>query len=339
MAPNLDTLIPLLRAIYGTDALPEPLDLLALVHDLQLKKAVADPPGAGKVDRKTAARAKKVAALLAAPDALEKATGIARGAALPEKVVARAETMLGQLLLGHLAEQAFELIYKNTMHTADLTLEDQRESRNDTDYRVLNGGGRQVFRMNIKFHGARFRNAREMVGLEPDDCFALATYKIGQGLQKQEKEVLPYLFVVVSTPIAASDIGRQIPRRYVDLAALAHASKTIKGKRKLEERIVEHLVAGGDAKFAPVVQQLRDQLATATWRVLSARKADKLLRDLLFERVFAVRVRAFNRNYRNAELDMHFSLGEDMTPLHRFLEIIKEKGLHGVTAELERGTV
>jgi len=339
MAPTLDALVPLLRAIYGTDALPEPFDLLAEVLDARLKKKIAEPVGSEKVDRRTAARAKKVAALLAAPDALEQATGIASGAELPEKIVARAEMMLGQLLLGHLAEQAFELIYKNTMHNADLTLEDQRESRNDTDYRVLNGGRRQVFRMNIKFHGARFRNAMDMVGLEPDDCFALATYKIGQGLQKQEKEVLPYIFVVVSTPIASSDIGRQIPRRYVDLAALAHASKSIKGKRKIEERIIEHLVAGSDAGFAPVVQQLRDQLATATWRVLSARKADKLLREKLFDRVFAVRVRAFNRNYRNAELDMHFSLSQDMTPLHRFLEIIRDKGLHGVTAELERGTV
>ncbi|MBK8067610.1 MAG: hypothetical protein IPK27_08240 [Rhodanobacteraceae bacterium] len=73
--------------------------------------------------------------------------------------------------------------------------------------------------------------------------------------------------------------------------------------------------------------------------MISARKADKLLRQKLFERVFAVRVRGFTRNYRNAELDMHLSLDQDMTPLTRFLTIIREKGLHGATVELERGTV
>src|SRR5690606_3410315 len=77
--------------------------------------------------------------------------------------VARAETMLGQLLLGVLAEQAFEHIYRTTIGTTELSLEDDRGARNDTDYRVLNGGRRQVFRINIKLHGARFRNAKDMV--------------------------------------------------------------------------------------------------------------------------------------------------------------------------------
>ena len=47
-----------------------------------------------------------------------------------------------------------------------------------TDYRVLNGGGRQVFRLNIKFHGTLFGKAPELVGLDSEDCFPLATYKI-----------------------------------------------------------------------------------------------------------------------------------------------------------------
>lgn len=338
MAVRLNDLLALLREIYAAEPLPEPFDLLEEAE--QLKKGVREPTGSGaKVDRKTANRAKRVAALLAAPDALEKATGIAAGATLGEREIVRAQTMLGQLLLGSLAERAFEIIYRTTLGTSELTLEDQRESRNDTDYRVLNGGGRQVFRMNIKFHGARFRNAMDMVKLEPDDCFALATYKIWQGLQKQEKEIKPYIFVVVSSPISAIDIGQQIPQRYIQLAALAHSSKAIKGKRKIEERIVEHLIGGADTSFAPIVEKLRDQIAQASWRVISARKADKLLRDKLFERVFAVRVRAFNRNYRNAELDMHFSLGNDMTTLKDFLAIIAKDGLLGIAGHLERGTI
>jgi hypothetical protein len=55
--------------------------------------------------------------------------------------------------------------------------------------------------------------------------------------------------------------------------------------------------------------------------------------------VFAVRVRAFARNYRNAELDMHFSLEQDLTRLEDFLELLKTHGLHGLTARLERGLV
>ncbi len=56
-------------------------------------------------------------------------------------------------------------------------------------------------------------------------------------------------------------------------------------------------------------------------------------------RVFAVGIPGFNRAYGGAELSMHFSLTDEMTPLQRFLAIIREKGVQGITAELERGTV
>jgi hypothetical protein len=45
----------------------------------------------------------------------------------------------------------------------------------------------------------------------------------------------------------------------------------------------------------------RVEIHAADWYALSARRADRLLRDELFDRVSAVRARAFARNYRNAE--------------------------------------
>ncbi len=191
--------------------------------------------------------------------------------------------------------------------------------------------------MNIKFHGTLFRQAKELVGLEPEDCFALATYKIKQGLDKQNSEVLPYVFVVVSSPASALDVGAAIPRDFVHLACLIHASRRVKGKRKVEERIVERLADGRVPAFAKTLSELQTQISRAPWRILSARKAEQLMLKLLFERVYAVRVRAFNRHYRNAELDMHFSLASDMTPLPDLLAKIAATGLHRVAGELERG--
>ncbi len=338
MPPSIDDLIPLLRTLYPDTDLPAPFDLLAVVHDQRQAKHVAEPL-TDKPNRGLAARAKKVAALLATPDALLAAVDVASGTLLPDKLITRAETMLGQLLLGSLAEQAFEDIYRSTIGTTELALQDERGARNDTDYRVLNGGGRQVFRINIKLHGARFRKAQEAVGLDPEDCFPLATYKIHQGLIKQEREELPYLWVVIDCPVAATDLGKLVPRPMVELIALAYASKKIGGKRKIEERVVDHLVTATDHSIATKVADLRAQLAKAPWRVISARRADKLLREKLFERVFAVRVRSFNRSYGGAELNMHLSLNQDMTPLEEFLKVMNEKGLHGVTAGLERGTI
>jgi hypothetical protein len=42
-----------------------------------------------------------------------------------------------------------------------------------------------------------------------------------------------------------------------------------------------------------VTDSIVPQLEAADWRVLSAAKADRLLRELLFDRVYAVRVRGF----------------------------------------------
>jgi len=100
---------------------------------------------------------------------------------------------IAQILLGALAEKRFEDLI-NSIAGKTIQIEDHRPSRTDTDYRLLNGGGRPVCGFNIKFHGTLFRAAKDYVGLEPQDCFALATYKIRSALRRQTEEALPYVF-------------------------------------------------------------------------------------------------------------------------------------------------
>lgn len=206
---------------------------------------------------------------------------------------------------------------------------------------MLNGQRRPVFRINIKFYGTLFRNARDLVGLEPEDSFALATYKIYQGLQKHETERLPYVFVIVGVPgLTASSAGAAVPEDLAHLVSLVHAAKGLPGKRAIEERVVASLIDSEQPEpFRTDLVHFRQKIEAANWYALSARRANLLLREKLFERVYAVRVRAFARNYRNAELDMHFSLTNDLTPLRTFLKSAKERGLHGLAVDLERGVV
>jgi len=58
---------------------------------------------------------------------------------------------------------------------------------------------------------------------------------------------------------------------------------------------------------------------------------------LLFERVFALRTRNFSRQFRGAELDMHYSLSRDLTPLETYLDMLRDAGYPRVTTLLERG--
>ena len=100
-----------------------------------------------------------------------------------------------------------------------------------------------------------------------------------------------------------------------------------KSKRDLEDAVVESLVKNG----SPVFKKTLERILSADWYVLSARRADKLLRELLFDRVFALRMRSFARVFGRAELDMHFSLSKDLIPLKQFLATLREGGPQRVT--------
>jgi len=331
---SLDDLLGAVARLYPEE-LPQPFRLLQRVRRVQAGEA------AGQVRESVGSTPKRLESLAAAADPVVALFGCNLASAAEPETMRRPRDMVGQLLLGELAERAFETIYKETMGTDELKLEDARSSRNETDYRVLNGQQRPVFRINIKFYGTLFRNAKDLVGLEPEDCFALATYKIYQGRQKHEIERLPYLFVIVGVPgLSGASVGTAIPEDLAHLVSLVHAAAGVPGKRSIEERIVGHLLDAEQSEpFRTDLARFREEIQAAGWYVLSARRAAALLRDKLFERVFAVRIPRFARNYRNAELDMHFSLSQDLTPLKNFLASAKERGLHGLAVDLERGVV
>lgn len=247
----------------------------------------------------------------------------------------RRRGILGQLLLARAAELAFEEIYKRDVGTTEFRLDDHRRTRSDTDYRMLNGNGRPVWRINIKFSGSRFRKSAAYVGLEPDDCFPLATYKIHAALQKQNTEHLAYIFLVVNVPdLTAKSIGDQFPKKEIS-TVLDLLVSSISGKRDIEDRFVDVLVHRRHPVFEGALKRIRD----ARWYVLSARRADYLLREKLFERVYAVRVPGFARLFGKAELDMHFSLQDDLRELHGFLRELREGGLQRASSMLERGVI
>lgn len=330
---NLNELAELAQKAYPDNKFPKPLDALIALHKLQ--------DGGQPLDSLKHHMRKRLAPLIQARDPVQAAYPVDR-AAPPEKVeqrVRKGELMLGQLVLGTLAEQAFEDIYHRELGASEFRLDDYRGSRNDTDYRLLNGGGRPLFRINSKFHGSQFRRAKELVGLEPADCFALATYKIWSAIEKQRAESLPYLFIVISSPITSESVVNEVPGEVRELVRLVHAAEKAEGKRDLEERIVNGLLLADSGAFGERVRQWREQLAASRWRVLSAWRADKLLRDLLFDRVFAVRTRNFTQSFRNAELDMHFSLANDMIPLEEMLRILKSEGSQGIVGRAMQGKI
>ncbi|MGH6805076.1 MAG: hypothetical protein ACREC3_17185 [Methyloceanibacter sp.] len=237
---------------------------------------------------------------------------------------------LAQLLLGALTEERFAK-EKEALTAGRLTVEDHRLGRTDTDYRVLNGGGRPIFRINIKFHGTAFDKAQEYVELAPDDCFALATYKIHQALVRQRAEALPYVFLVLSClGLTSESVSNIVPDRFGWFLSMA----TTFPKLDVEEAMVASLLTESNASQ---LSEVRRRIAESEFRVLSAARAEHLLKEKFFERVFALRQRAFTRTFRNAELNMHFSLRQEMTPVRDFLAAVALESPQRLTVLLDRG--
>lgn len=332
MIASLEDLRTILKLVFPEQVPPKPLHL---VEPAILVREGALP--APEAARQAGATAKGVIQLAASPVPLSELLGV--DVTWPSPFEPRAQRSLGQLLIGAIAEQVFEEFYRTTVGTTDLQLKDDRTTRGDTDYLVFNGSGRQVFRINIKFHGSVFRRAVELVGLDPSDCFPLATYKIYSALRKQETETLPYIFVIVGVPGLTGDlVGASIPEDLIHLTSLAYASPRITGVRTIEDQIVSRLATDpGAFGFQLPRDTYLEQIRQAQWLVLSARKAHNLLRDMLFERAYALRVRAFARNYARAELDMHFSMTSDLRPLSEFLRVLHDQGMAGLATHLERG--
>jgi hypothetical protein len=238
----------------------------------------------------------------------------------------RAKAGIAQMLLGRLAEEHFETVSVGLLGQQGYKVEDQRIGRTDTDYRLLTGDSRPVCRLNIKFHGTLFKQAAEYVDLEPADCFALATYKIHGALLRQEDERLPYAFLIISVP----DFPRDVIERNVsdDWAWLASLSG-----RLVEERIASRL------QYEAWCEPVRERIRQSHFRVLSARRADQLLREKLFRRVHALRLRGFNQLFRGAEINMHLSLSQEMMGYAEFLQLLTDRGPLEVAVRLERGEI
>lgn len=238
----------------------------------------------------------------------------------------RARSGIAQMLLGQLAEEHFEALSTDVLGAQGFRVEDQRVGRTDTDYRLLDPDNRPVCRLNIKFHGTLFKQAVEYVGLEPQDCFALATYKIHGALQRQQDERLPFVFLIIGVP----DFPRELIEQNVsdDWAWLASLSG-----RAVEESIAKRLTQ------EPWASSVRERIHQSEFRVISARRAYGLLRDLLFERVHALRLRGFNQLFRGAEINMHLSLSREMIGYADFLRILAQRGALETALRLDRGEI
>lgn len=122
MLNNADDLQLLIERLYPKNP-PAPFALLAAA------KRVINGENAGIVARDSHTTRKRLESLVAATDPIMNVFGCNLASAATGESLPRPRDMIGQLLLGELAERSFVDIYRDTMGTDELILEDDRSSR------------------------------------------------------------------------------------------------------------------------------------------------------------------------------------------------------------------
>lgn len=238
------------------------------------------------------------------------------------------------LVVGRVAELEFERRYRAVMKGQEFDFEDQSRGGTETDFLVLNGHGRRAFRINIKAHGTFFKEARKFVGLEPDDTFALATYKIRDANRRSKEEALPFLFAIVSSErLATGPIAARLPAEVGLILDRLTLYKNVKGLRALENALVEVMVDPREYGADPLVADLWAAVREANWRVISAVKAEHLMTELMWQRVPAMAQRNFSGS-RESQPNMHFPLGQDMIDLDDLLAVLRAHGIQHVATKI-----
>lgn len=114
-----------------------------------------------------------------------------------------------------------------------------------------------------------------------------------------------------------------------------------RGNRRLASlsgRMVEETIATQLGR-EPWAEMVRRKIRESEFRAISARRAYDLMREKLFDRVHALRLRGFNRLFRGAEINMHLSLSTEMIAYTDVLRLLADRGPVELAVRLDRGEI
>ena len=157
-------IVDLLRLSFaGLDRWPKPF------HLIQGALAVESGSDLVKTARLVGTTPAHLMEAVTSPDAVEAVLRVT-DSEISEEALKKLRRNVGSLVLGRAAEIVFEDIIRAGVDSVEFSIRDLREGRTNTDYRLLNGGSRPLYRFNVKFFGSVFRRGAEMVSLAPFDC-------------------------------------------------------------------------------------------------------------------------------------------------------------------------
>lgn len=249
-------------------------------------------------------------------------------------------SLLLNLLLGRLGEDYFESLIGSRLPEVELRsytaapklIERVERKYGITNYDVLLKG-EKLFHANIKVHATQFREAQRMVGLDPEDCFPLAVYKILSGLGEQRRTGIPFVFLVFIRWDMRETVSRRV--KALERAFQERIAEVFRKRdRAKQDALVNDLVARWEEDGT--WQNLLKELEASEHRVISPEKALRLLVENI-ERCPALVIPRFRFA---GEINMHLAIREEMTDLEDFLRAIEDcRSASEVLAQIQKSDI
>lgn len=260
-----------------------------------------------------------------------------------EALTRRSSQIFSNLLVARLAEDLFDALTGSALHSIGMRIEDRRAEYSETDFGVVDTASKKdACLINVKVHSSQFEGAERFVGLAPTDTFALALYKILMGFKYQKEKGIPFFFVVSIRWEIVEEVMRLIRREDQRLVHLIFQTRA-RGKKRAEDALVDDFVVGfrKRSEWNTLLQDLKN---TGTHVVLSAQRAMNLFLEKFETRCPALTLGQFATKFRGrrglpAEINMHFSISQEMMPLAAFLDSLQHERGKNLWVRAHRGEV
>jgi hypothetical protein len=240
-----------------------------------------------------------------------------------------AENPVTKLFPATITEQRFlELLDEITATRKTVGYSDEREAGHGlSDFTIRER--RDELPINVKNAGTRFERARQLVGLEPDDCIPIPAYKAHAAV-----ETHPNLLYVVSADYdLVGKLGELLPKVLTNHERLVWDLLNRCGGA--------HLRNGEDSFIFQTVRKYWDTIrpvaAANPFFVISARKALRIL-HIKPQRTPGIGLRAWGTG-ASAEVNVHVSINEEMTPWTNVRDRIVAHGVEDIVRAVNRKRV
>jgi hypothetical protein len=247
----------------------------------------------------------------------------------PREKTGSAENAITKMFPATITEQRFlESLEDLVTARKSVTYKDEREVRHSlTDFRLLEGDA--DLPINIKNAGTRFANAKQLVGLDPDDCIPIPAYKANAAV-----EACPNLVYIVSADY-------DLVGRLADLLP-----KLLDDNEKVVWDLLQryagtHLKNAEDLFIFATVRKYWDTIkpiaADNPFHVISARKALRVLHTKP-QRTPGIGLKAWGTG-ASAEVNVHVSIQQEMTAWPTVRDRILAKGVEDIVQAVNRKRV